>query len=293
MGSWHWTVWHRTSPVVIYYCFLPAFKDVPVWAIGVPADWIHQIPDYAEQIYPDSIFRTRMNHLRLILSISVLDSIAIWFGRFTIGTGDFPLERGYLTFCSSTDFSLWAFRNISCLEAGFFHGLAWLDSGQPHAMWVGMVCHHDLLCVALLLGVELQRCEYHAPGVFFQLASSCYYFTIFWPQCIFSYYKLESIPFLQISTYLSGTLFLFAGSKLISTQKLLYNSAGLSQGVLAITLGSKIRLTWINRWSNFTPVQISIFQGHAVWPLGPVLLYMFLFYTFVRGAWTLARVVLQ
>lgn len=46
--------------LMLFIIVFAAFKDVPVWADWVPADEFIN-PQYGERIYPDSIFRTRMN----------------------------------------------------------------------------------------------------------------------------------------------------------------------------------------------------------------------------------------
>lgn len=70
------------------------FKDVAVWADWVPADEFLN-PEYGVRIYPDSVFRTRMN--------TWSNLVYICFGFYAIALAIYdwkrklPLVRGYLT----------------------------------------------------------------------------------------------------------------------------------------------------------------------------------------------------
>jgi hypothetical protein len=91
----------------------------------------------------------------------------------------------------------------------------------------------------------------------------------------FTYYKWD-YSFSEISTYLSGTLSLFAVVSLIQPGKYL-QLRWFVAGVLALGLGSKIRELDIAH--EFTCPD-SIFQGHALWHVLSCLMYVFLFLCF-------------
>ena len=81
--------------LLLFIVVFALYKDVPVWADWVPASEFTN-PQYAERIYPDSIFRTRMN--------TWSNLVYVCFGFYAIGLAIYdwkrklPLGRGYLTF---------------------------------------------------------------------------------------------------------------------------------------------------------------------------------------------------
>jgi len=245
-----------------------AFKDVPVWADWVPADeFIH--PEYGEQIYPDSVFRTRMN--------TWSNLVYVCFGFYAIGLAIYdwkrklPLERGYLIFAPVLT-CLFGLSGIYLgLGSGFFHA-SLTKYGQQFdvgGMYATMIC-----LVGIAVGSWLPRLQFPRTRHIFPSWPVLAVIMVF-GSVYFSYYKWE-YSFSQISTYLSGTLFLFAGVSLIQPGKYL-QLRWFVAGVLAITLGSKIRDLDIS--DQFTGPD-SIFQGHAVWHLVSCLLYVFLFLYF-------------
>jgi len=245
-----------------------AFKDVPVWADWVPADeFIH--PEYGEQIYPDSVFRTRMN--------TWSNLVYVCFGFYAIGLAIYdwkrklPLERGYLIFAPVLT-CLFGLSGIYLgLGSGFFHA-SLTKYGQQFdvgGMYATMIC-----LVGIAVGSWLPRLQFPRTRHIFPSWPVLAVIMVF-GSVYFSYYKWE-YSFSQISTYLSGTLFLFAGVSLIQPGKYL-QLRWFVAGVLAITLGSKIRDLDIS--DQFTGSD-SIFQGHAVWHLVSCLLYVFLFLYF-------------
>jgi len=245
-----------------------AFKDVPVWADWVPADeFIH--PEYGEQIYPDSVFRTRIN--------TWSNLVYVCFGFYAIGLAIYdwkrklPLERGYLIFAPVLT-CLFGLSGIYLgLGSGFFHA-SLTKYGQQFdvgGMYATMIC-----LVGIAVGSWLPRLQFPRTRHIFPSWPVLAVIMVF-GSVYFSYYKWE-YSFSQISTYLSGTLFLFAGVSLIQPGKYL-QLRWFVAGVLAITLGSKIRDLDIS--DQFTGPD-SIFQGHAVWHLVSCLLYVFLFLYF-------------
>jgi len=140
-GSMHWT--GCTGLVLLLFIIVfAAFKDVPVGADGFLRMNSISILDYAEQdLSRTASFRNSAWTLGLILSISVLDSIAIGW-RFTMEP-ETPTRARLSHICSSTDFSPWAFRNISWFGKRKFSMPRWLDYGQQCDVG-GMYCTHDL-----------------------------------------------------------------------------------------------------------------------------------------------------
>jgi hypothetical protein len=254
--------------LLLFIIVFAVFKDVPVWADWVPADEFIN-PDYAEQIYPDSIFRTRIN--------TWSNLVYICFGFYAVGLAIYdwkrqlPLERGYLTFAPVQTFLFGLSGIYLGLGSGFFHA-SLTKYGQQFdvgGMYATMIC-----MVAIAVGSWLPKMRVPRTVHVFPSWPVLAVITIF-GSVYFSYYKWE-YSFSQISTYLSGTLFLFAGVSLIQPRKYL-QLRWFVAGVLAITLGSKIRDLDIA--DQFTGPD-SFLQGHAVWHLVSCLLYVFLFLYF-------------
>ena len=254
--------------LLLFIIVFAAFKDEQVWADWVPADEFIN-PEYGERIYPDSIFRTRMN--------TWSNLIYVCFGFYAIGLAIYdwkrklPLERGYMAFAPVQTFLFGLAGIYLGLGSGFFHASLTRYGQQCDVggMYATMIC-----MAAIAIGSWLPRMR--VPGTRRIFPS--------WPilgvlviygSVYFSYYKWE-YSFSEISTYLSGTLFLFAGVSLVQPGKYL-QLRWFVAGVLAITLGTKIRDLDIAR--QFTGSD-SILQGHAIWHLVSCLLYVFLFLYF-------------
>ncbi len=95
-----------------------ALRDQAVWADWVPAEeFLH--PEYGERIYPDSVFRTRMNTWSNI--------VYVCFGFYAVALSiydwkrNWSLERGYLTFAPVQTFLFGIAGIYLGLGSGFFH----------------------------------------------------------------------------------------------------------------------------------------------------------------------------
>jgi hypothetical protein len=245
-----------------------ALKDVPVWADWVPASEFHH-PKYGERIYPDSVFRTRMN--------TWSNLVYVCFGCYAIGLAIYdwkrrlPLERGYLTFAPVQTFLFGLAGIYLGLGSGFFHASLTRYGQQCDvgSMYATMIC-----LAALAIGSWLPRMRLPNTRRIFPS----------WPvlgllvtfgSIYFTYYKWE-YSFSAISTYLGGILFLFVVVSMIQPGKFL-QLRWFVAGVLAIVLGSKIRELDIA--GQFTGPD-SICQGHAIWHVVSCLMYVFFFLYF-------------
>ena len=245
-----------------------AFKDVPVWADWVPACEFHH-PKYAERIHPDSVFRTRMN--------TWSNLVYICFGCYAIALAihdwkrRMPLERGYLTFAPVQTFLFGLAGIYLGLGSGFFHA-SLTRLGQQcdvGGLYATLICLVALAIGSWLPGIRLPKTRRMFPSwpVIGALAT--------FGSIYFTYYKWE-YSFSKISTYLSGTLLIFAVVSMIQPGKYLQLRWFLA-GVIAIRLGSKIRELDIA--GQFTGPD-SIFQGHALWHMVSCMMYVFLFLYF-------------
>jgi hypothetical protein len=244
------------------------FKEVPVWADWVPADEFIT-PEYVERIYPDSIFRTRMN--------TWSNLVYICFGFYAIALAiydwkrNLPLERGYLPAAPAIGFLFGLAGIYLGLGSGFFHASLsrygqQCDVGGMYAM---MICMAAIAIGSWLPRIQVPRNARTYPSwpviAVLVVFSSVY----------FSYYKWD-YSFSAISNYLTGTLFLFAGVSLIQPGKYLQTRWFIA-GVVSILLGSKVRdLDIADRFTG----PDSIFQGHAVWHVLSCLLFVFLYLYF-------------
>ncbi|SEI89162.1 Per1-like [Cyclobacterium xiamenense] len=242
-----------------------AFKDVPVWADWVPASEF-TAPKYAERVYPDSIFRTRMN--------TWSNLVYICFGFYAVALAIYdwkrklPLQRGYLTFAPVQTFLFGLAGIYLGLGSGFFHASLTRYGQQCDVggMYATMIC-----LAAFAIGSWLPRLR--VPQTRRPMPS--------WPvlavmvvygSAYFSYYKWD-YSFSEISGYLTGILVLFAGVSLIQPGRYL-QFRWFVAAVVAITLGSRIReLDIAGKFSG----PDAIFQGHALWHLVSCLFYVFLF----------------
>lgn len=258
-----------TGLVLIFFLIIFAiFKDVPVWADWVPADEFIS-PEYGERIYPDSISRTRINTLSNL--------VYICFGFYAIALAIYdwkrklPLERGYLSNAPAIGFLFGLAGIYLGLGSGFFHASLTRYGQQCDvgAMYAMMIC-----MAAIAIGSWLPRIQLPVnPKIYPSwpvIAVLVVYSSVY-----FSYYKWE-YSFSAISTYLTRTLFLFAGVSLIQPGKYLQTRWFIG-GVVSILVGSKVRDLDIA--SRFTGPD-SIFQGHAVWHLLSCLLFVFLYLYF-------------
>jgi hypothetical protein len=254
--------------LLLFIIVFAVFRDVAVWADWVPADEFIN-PQYGEHIYPDSIFRTRMN--------TWSNLVYVCFGFYAIALAIYdwkrklPLERGYMTFAPVQTFLFGLAGIYLGLGSGFFHASLTRYGQQCDVggMYATMICMAAIAVGSWLPHMRLPKTRILFPS-WLILGVIAVFGSVY-----FSYYKWE-YSFSQISTYLGGTLFLFAGVSLIQPGKYL-QLRWFVAGVLAITLGSKIRDLAIA--DQFTGPD-SIFQGHAVWHLVSCLLYVFLFLYF-------------
>jgi len=244
------------------------FKDVPVWADWVPASEFTN-PKYAERIYPDSIFRTRMN--------TWSNLVYICFGCYAVGLAIYDwkrklsLDRGYLTFAPIQTFLFGVAGIYLGLGSGFFHASLSRYGQQCDVggMFATMICMAAIAIGSWLPRIQVPRTRRIFPS-WPVLAVLVIYGSIY-----FSYYKWE-YSFSEISGYLMGILLLFAAVSLIQPGKYL-QLRWFVAGILAINLGSKIRdLDIAGQFSG----PDSIFQGHALWHLVSCLFYVFLFLYF-------------
>lgn len=247
--------------------FIP-LQHEPVWSDWVPADEFLN-PEYGERIYPDSVFRTRMNTWSNI--------VYVCFGFYAIALAVYdwkqqlPLSRGYLTFAPVQSFLFGVAGIYLGLGSGFFH--ASLTRYGQQCDVGGM--YATLLClVAWAIGSWLPRMRVPKTHRIIPIWPVLAVLAVF-GSVYFSYYKWD-YSFSEISGYLTGVLFLFAGTSLITPGKYL-QLRWFVAGVVAITLGSKVRDLDIA--DQFTGPD-SIFQGHALWHLISCLMYVFLFFYF-------------
>ena len=244
------------------------YRDHPVWADWVPAEEFLQ-PEYGERIYPDSVFRTRMNTWSNIVYVcfgcyALVLSIYDWKQRWT-------LERGYLTFAPVQTFLFGVAGIYLGLGSGFFH--ASLTRYGQQCDVGGM--YATLLCLAgLALGSWLPRMRLPKTSQILPIWPILSSVVIF-GSVYFTYYKWD-YSFAEISGYLTGVLLIFAGVSAITPGKYL-QIRWFVAGISALLLGSWIRDLDIE--DRFTGPD-SLFQGHAVWHVLTCLMYVFLFLYF-------------
>ncbi|WP_154856392.1 ceramidase domain-containing protein [Cyclobacterium xiamenense] len=242
-----------------------AFKDVPVWVDWVPASEF-TAPKYAERIYPDSIFRTRMN--------TWSNLVYICFGFYAVALAIYdwkrklPLQRGYLTFAPVQTFLFGLAGIYLGLGSGFFHASLTRYGQQCDVggMYATMICLAAFAIGSWLPRMRVPRTRRPMPS-WPVLAVMVVYGSAY-----FSYYKWD-YSFSEISGYLTGILVLFAGVSLIQPGRYV-QFRWFVAAVVAITLGSRIRdLDIAGKFSG----PDAIFQGHALWHLVSCLFYVFLF----------------
>jgi hypothetical protein len=229
------------------------YRDQPVWADWVPAEeFLH--PEYGERIYPDSVFRTRMNTWSNI--------VYVCFGCYAFALSiydwkrSWSLERGYMCFAPVQTFLFGVAGIYLGLGSGFFH--ASLTRYGQQCDVGGM--YSTLLCLGgLALGSWLPRMR--LPKTRRILNSwPLLSLAVVFGSVYFTYYKWD-YSFAEVSGYLTGLLFLFAGVSTITPGKYL-QLRWFVAGVAALLLGSWIRdLDIADRFTG----PDSLFQGHAVW----------------------------
>lgn len=254
--------------LLIFIGVFMAFKDVAVWNIWLAAGEFEN-PQYSERIYPNSVFRTRMN------TWSNLVYVLFGFYAIALGINDWkqrrPLEHGYLAHVPIQSFLFGVAGVYLGLGSGFFHASLTRYGQQCDVggMYATMIC-----MAAIAIGSWMPRMEEPWTRRIFPtwpvIAVIVVYASIY-----FSYYKWD-YSFGKVSIYLSGTLFLFAGASMIQPGKYLQIRWFIAAFV-SIALGSKIRDLDIQ--GRFTSPD-SIFQGHALWHLISCLLYVFMFLYF-------------
>ncbi len=239
-----------------------ALQDQAVWSDWVPAEEFLQ-PEYGERIYPDSVFRTRMNTWSNIVYVcfgfyAVALSIYDWKRKW-------PLQRGYMTFAPVQTFLFGIAGIYLGLGSGFFHASLTRYGQQCDvgAMYATLICLVGLALGSWLPQLRLPKTQRILPT---------------WPllslgvvlgSIYFSYYKWD-YSFSEISGYLSAVLIGFAGVSAITPGKYL-QLRWFVAGVLALVLGSWIRdLDIADRFTG----PDSIFQGHAIWHVLTCLMYV-------------------
>jgi len=254
--------------LAVFIVMFLAFKDAAVWTGWQPANEFLD-PSYAERIYPDSVFRTRMN------TWSNLGYILLGFYAIALAIHDwkkrFALERGYLTHVPIQSLVF----GLACiylgLGSGFFHA-SLTRCGQQCDVG-GM--YATMLCVAAIpIGSWLPRLE--VPGIrrtfptgpLIAAAVVC-------GSIYFTYYKWD-YSFGEVASYFNGTLLIFVGVSLFQPGKYLQIRWFIA-AIASILLGAYIReLDIQDRFSS----PDSIFQGHAVWHVISCLYFLFLFWYF-------------
>lgn len=257
--------------LIVFLFFLVlfgVFQEVPVWTDWTPADEFLQ-PEYGEQIYPDSIFRTRIN--------TWSNLVYICFGFYAIALAiydwkrNWSLARGYLCATPAIGFLFGISGIYLGLGSGFFHASLTrygqqFDVGGMYAM---MIC-----MVAIAVGSWLPQIQFRRNSKIYPSWPIIAVLAIF-SSIYFSVYKWD-YSFARISNYLTAVLFLFAISSLIQPGKHL-QIAWFVAGVASILLGSKVRdLDIADQFS----APDAIFQGHAVWHFLSCMLFVFLYLYF-------------
>jgi hypothetical protein len=245
-----------------------AFKDVAVWTDWLPADEFNN-PEYGERIYPDSVFRTRMN------TWSNLSYILFGFYAIAFAINDWQkslsLQRGYTAHVPIQSFLFGVALIYSGLGSGFFHA-SLTHYGQQCD--VGAMYAMALCMAAIPIGSWLPQAE--VPGTRCALPTwPLIAVLIMYGSLYFTYYKWD-YEFGDVSAYSSSVLFIFAAVSLIQPGKYLQIRWFIAAFV-SIILAAKIRE--LDMQDSFTGPD-SIFQGHAVWHLISSLYYFFIFLYF-------------
>ena len=254
--------------LLIFIAVFIAFKDVALWN-GWLAAGEFENPQYGERIYPDSIFRTRMN------TWSNLIYVLFGFYAIALGINDWkqrkPLEKGYLAHVPVQSLLFGAAGIYLGFGSGFFHASLTRYGQQCDVggMYATMIC-----LAAIAIGSWMPRMEAPWTRRIFPtwpvIAVIVIYASIY-----FTYYKWE-YSYREVSMYLSGTVFLFAGTSLIQPGKYLQVRWFIA-ALVSITLGSKIRDLDIE--GSFSSPD-AVFQGHALWHIVSCFFFVFMYLYF-------------
>ncbi|WP_111669842.1 ceramidase domain-containing protein [Algoriphagus litoralis] len=244
------------------------YRDQPVWADWVPAEeFLH--PEYGERIYPDSVFRTRMNTWSNIVYIcfgcyALALSIYDWKRKWT-------LDRGYLAFAPVQTFIFGIAGIYLGLGSGFFHASLSRYGQQCDVggMYATLLCLGGLALGSWLPRMRLPKSQRILPTwPFLSLA-------VVMGSVYFTYYKWD-YSFSEISGSITAVLFLFAGVSAITPGKFL-QLRWFVLGIVALVIGAWIRdLDIADRFTGLD----SLFQGHAIWHVLTCLMYLCLFLYF-------------
>lgn len=270
LPNWvHWTGLGGTFIVLLLslLVFL-MFKNQPVWADWLPAEeFLH--PEYGERIYPDSVFRTRINTWSNIFYVC--------FGFYVIGLAvydwkrSWTLERGNLCAAPVQTFLFGLAGIYLGLGSGFFHASLTRYGQQCDVggMYATLLCLAGLALGSWLPKLRIPRTRRTLPS--WPLLSVVVVFASIY----FTYYKWE-YSFSKVSGYLSGLLFVFAGVSAFTPGKYL-QIRWFVAGIVTLVLGSYIRdLDIADRFTG----PDSLIQGHAIWHLLTCLMYVCLFFYF-------------
>ena len=251
--------------LAVFILVFLAFKDVAVWTDWEPASEFKN-PQYGERIYPDSVFRTRMN------TWSNIFFILFGFYAIAIAINDWKkstdLKRGYLAHVPIQSFLFGLACIYTGLGSGFFHASLTRYGQQCD---VGGMYAATLCIAAIPIGSWLPRVE--IPGIQRVLST--------WPiiaalvlmgSLYFTYYKWD-YSFSDISVYSSYILLIFVGVSFLQPGKYL-QIRWFFAAIFSILIAAKIRELDIQ--DRFTGPD-SIFQGHAIWHLISCFWYVFLF----------------
>lgn len=253
---------------VFFIVVFMIFKDAAVWTDWVPAREFTD-PEYGERIYPDSVFRTRMN------TWSNLAYILVGFYVIALGINDWKkglsIARGYTAQAPIQSFLFGVALIYLGLGSGFFHASLSRFGQQCD---VGAMYAMALCMTAIPVGSWLPRAE--IPGTQRTLPTlPLIAALVVFGSLYFTYYKWE-YSFGDISGYLTGVLFIFAAASLFQPGKYLQIRWFITAFVLVI-LAANIRE--LDMEDNFTSPD-SLFQGHAIWHLATSLYYFFIYLYF-------------
>ncbi len=120
--------------LLLFIVVFSLYKDVPVWADWVPASEFTN-PQYAERIYPNSIFRTRMNTWSNLVYVCFW-VLCHWIGHLRL-EAEAPLGSGLPYICSCADFPFWGSRHLPWVGKRVLSCLA-------DALWTAMRRRRDV-----------------------------------------------------------------------------------------------------------------------------------------------------
>lgn len=253
---------------LIFIIVFAIFKEVAVWEAWVPADEFVN-PEYNERIYPDSVFRTRMN------TWSNLGYILFGFYAMALAINDWKecrtIQKGYLSHVPIQSLLFGLAAVYLGFGSSFFHASLTRYGQQCDVggMYATMICMG-----AIAIGSWMPRMElpwYRRSFPTWPIISVL----VVYASIYFSYYKWD-YSFTEVTKYINAVLFLFAGVSVIQPGKYL-QTGWFVAAIATIILGSKIRDLDIA--GSFSSPD-SFFQGHALWHLVSCLFYVFMFFYF-------------